>query len=276
MKKLFFLFVLLVCPIAFCFGQLSVSGVAGNNDYSAMRATYDWSPLPLVPLTITPKFNMYGQNGMDTMYQYGLGAKAQMPFYDLLEVGVDGAYTPKANDYSNYYWDAYAALNIENLFFHILPLDALKVGLGYRTIYHSFYFPADYDITEQDIYTFLYAKKGGFDMNIQYSKAIDFNNDKNNTVPLWLDVPGFTAVNQGYLDYALGADLGYTYKIVRPYAGYTYVKIDNAPSTDDARLGVIVSVLMINFNASVEWFDLSKNAGNRQTFYSLTAGVSIL
>ena len=112
-------------------------------------------------------------------------------------------------------------------------------------------------------------------MNIQYSKAIDFSNDKKGT-PLWLDVPGFTAVNQGYLDYALGADLGYTYKIVRPYAGYTYVKIDNAPSTDDARLGVIVSVLMINFNASVEWFDLSKNAGNRQTFYSLTAGVSIL
>ena len=274
MKKLLLLLVLLACPIAFCFGQLSVSGVAGNNDYSAMRAAYDWNPLPLVPLTVTPKFNMYTQQNMDTMYQYGVGATAKVPHYDLLEAGLDAAYTQKANNYSNYYWDAHAALNIENLFFHILPLDALKIGLGYKTTYHSFYNP-DYDVTEQDIYTFLYAQKSGFDMNLQYSKAIHFSGDKNG-VPLWLDVPGFTAVNQGYLDYALGADVGYTYKIVRPYAGYTYVKIDNAPSTDDARLGIIVSVLMINFNASVEWFDVSKNAGNRQTFYSLTAGVSIL
>lgn len=272
MKKLLLSLVLLTCPIAFSFGQLSVSGVTGNNDYSAVRASYNLS-MPLMPLSITPKFAMYEQDGMDTMYQYGIGANMNVPFYDLLEVGADAAYTPKANEYSNYLWDAHAALNIQNLFFRILPLDELKAGLGYRTIYHTFH-ATDTDVTEQDIYMFLYQKTGGFDTKITYTKALDFSQDKTGT-PLWLDIPGFTAVYQGYLDYSLSVDAGYTYKFIRPYAGYTFIKTDNAPSSDDARLGLILKVMMINFNASVEWFNFTQNTADRQTFFSFTAGISI-
>lgn len=272
MKKLILSLVLLTCPIAFSFGQLSVSGVTGNNDYSAVRASYNLS-MPLTPLSITPKFAMYEQDGMDTMYQYGIGANMHVPFYDLLEVGAEAAYTPKANDYSNYLWDVHAALNIQNLLFRLLPLDELKAGLGYKTIYHTFH-ATDTDVTEQDIYMFLYQKNGGLDTRITFTKALDFSGDKTGT-PLWLDVPGFTAVYQGYLDYSLSVDAGYTYKFIRPYAGYTFIKTDNAPSSDDARLGLILSVAMINFNASVEWFNFTQNTADRQTFFSFTAGVSI-
>lgn len=273
MKRLFLCLVLLTCPIAFSFGQLSISGVAGNNDYSAVRASYNMS-MPLMPLSFTPKFSMYEQNDMDTMYQYGLSADAKVPFFDLVEVGAEAGLTPKANEYSNYYWDLHAAANIQNLLFHLLPLDELKAGVGYRTTYHSFYHP-DYDVTEQDIYMFLSQKVGGFDSVIRFSKALDYSNDKGTEHPLWLDIPGFTAVYEGYLDHSISVDAGYTYKFVRPYAGYTYIKTDNYPSTDDARLGIMVNVFMINVNASVEWFNFSRNTADRQTFYSLTAGLSI-
>ena len=262
MKKLFLCLVLLACPIAFSFGQLSVSGVAGNNDYSAVRASYNLS-LPLTPLSITPKFAMYEQNGMNTMYQYGLAANVTTPFYDLLEVGAEGGYTPKANDYSNYFWDVHAALSLQNFLFKVIPLEELKAGLGYKTIYHSFYSP-DTDVTEQDIYLFLYQKTGGLDASITYTKALDFSGDKTG-VPLWLDIPGFTAVYEGYLDHSLSLD-----------AGYTFIKTDNYHSTDTARLGVILNVFMVDVNASVEWFNFTQNTGDRQTFFSLTAGVSIL
>ena len=152
-------------------------------------------------------------------------------------------------------------------------MDELKAGLGYRTIYHTFH-ATDTDVTEQDIYMFLYQKTGGFDTKITYTKALDFSQDKTGT-PLWLDIPGFTAVYQGYLDYSLSVDAGYTYKFIRPYAGYTFIKTDNAPSSDDARLGLILKVMMINFNASVEWFNFTQNTADRQTFFSFTAGISI-
>lgn len=273
MKKLFLCLVLLTCPIAFSFGQLSVSGVTGNNDYSAVRASYNLS-LPLTPMSITPKFAMYEQNGMNTMYQYGLAANITTPFYDLLQVGAEGGYTPKANDYSNYFWDVHAALSLQNFLFKFIPLEEVKAGVGYKTIYHSFYSP-DTDVTEQDIYMFLYQKTGGFDASLTYTKALDFSGDKVG-VPLWLDIPGFTAVYEGYLDHSLTLDAGYTYKFIRPYAGYTFIKTDNYPSTDSARLGVILNVFMVDVNASVEWFNFTQNTSDRQTFFSLTAGISIL
>ena len=207
MKKLFLCLVLLTCPIAFSFGQLSVSGITGNNNYSALRASYNLS-LPLTPMSITPKFAMYEQDGMSTMYQYGLGANIATPFYDLLEVGAEGGYTPKANDYSNYFWDVHAALSLQNFLFKFIPLEEVKAGLGYKTIYHSFYSP-DTDVTEQDIYMFLYQKTGGVCASLYYTKAFGFSGDNVYGPPL-VDIPGFTPGYGGNLEYSLSFGAGHT------------------------------------------------------------------
>lgn len=274
MKKLLISLALLICPIAYSFGQLSVSGLAGSDGYSVLRATFN-ADVPFVPgLSIVPRYSLLEQDNKSAMSQYGIGLNFRLPFIDLIEIGADGSYIPKANGYSNYSYDIHGSINIETLLFRLLPTDELKVGLGVRNIYHSFYGP-DYNVDESDIYTYIYQKTGGLDTTIEFTKAVSYSGDTSGTPP-WLDVPNFTAIYTGYLDYSLGLGAGYTYKFIRPYAAYNFLKIKNASGTDDLKLGVIINVMKVDFNASVEWLNFSKNTDDRKTFYSLTAGVAFL
>ncbi len=257
------------------FGQLSLSGLAGKDGYSVLNASFN-APVPFVPgLSIVPRYSILEQDNVSSMSQYGLGAYWQLPFIDIVEVGADAYYIPKANGYSAFSYDLQAAVNVENLLFRLLPTDTLKAGAGVRTIYHSFYDP-DYDNTEVDGYGFLNIGKGGLDLSLTYTKALSFSNGTSGEYPPWLNLPYFTAIYNGYLDYSLGIGAGYTYKFIRPYVAYNFLKTEGAPSTDDAKLGLTVRILMVDVNASVEWLNFSQNTANRKAFFSLTAGVSIL
>jgi hypothetical protein len=271
MKKLLILALLTAIPALQGFAQVHVSALAGKDGYSVLRANGDFSVFP--GLSLTPSYSAMAQDNKNTMHQYGLGARAKVPFFDLAEVGAQGYYVPKANDYSNYSYDLHAALNIENILLRILPSEEFKVGAGFRQIRHSFYKP-DYQNTENDIYGFIQQKYGRFDAELNYTKAVSFSNSADKS-PEWLDVPYFNVVIPGYLDYSLGASLGYTYLFFRPFVAYNIIKLQNNEETDDAKAGVTVKVAMVNVNAGVEWLNFSKNSAERKTFYTLSAGLSL-
>lgn len=275
MKKLLLSVSLLICPMVFTFGQLSLSGLAGKNGYSVLNASFT-AGVPFVPgLSLVPKYSLLEQDNTPAISQYGLGANLRLPFIDIVEVGADAYYIPKSNNYSAFSYDLHGAVNVENLLFRLLPTDTLKLGAGVRTIYHSFYDP-DYDNTEVDGYGFLNIGKGGLDASVTYVKALSYSNTTNGIYPPWLNLPYFTAIYNGYLDYSLGLGVGYTYKFIRPFVAYNFLRTEGAPSTDDAKVGLTVRVLMVDINAAVEWLNFSQNTENRKTFFSLTAGVSIL
>ncbi len=272
MKKVLITAFLFICPAAFCFGQINVSGLAGKDGYSVMRASLNVG-VPFVPgLSLTPGYARYTQDNIDAMSQYSLGAAYQVPLIDILEIGGGGSYMPKVNYYSNYSWNAYAALNIQTLLFNLIPTDELKIGAGFKNTEHKFYEPSS-NVNESDVYAFLYQKTGGFDTSVNFAKSISFSGQRQRTPP-WLDIPDLGPIYAGYLDYSLGATAGYTYKFIRPFASYTWIKTKDYPSTDDAKLGLTLKVAMVNVNAAVEWLNFSKNSADRQTFYSLNAGVS--
>ena len=272
MKKLL-AFLLLCCPFI-ANAQLNAVGVVGNDGYSVLRASYDMG-VPFVPgLSIVPQASVYNKDGMDTMYKYGLGLNWQTPFWDILEIGADGYWTPKKNNYSNYSFGAYAALDISHLMMGVIPMDTLKIGGGARKIYHTFHLSPDVDVQETDMYVFLRGAKGGFDMGATYTKAIDYSKEDTALFPLWLDIPGLNAVYGGFLDYSLALDAGYTYKIVRPFASYGLIKLKGMKETDDLRLGLTVHLAVVNINGAVEWYNFSKKDGqNRERFYTLNASV---
>lgn len=276
MKKLILSLLLLICPLAICLGQVSVSGVTGSDGYSVLRSSLQTDVLFIPGLSITPGYSVYQRNGMKSMSQYSLGANFNVPIIDILEVGASGGYIPRANDYSSYFYDINASVNAETLFFRLLPTDELRVGGGVKNTYHSFYDPS-YKIDETDAYGFISQQTGGFDTSVNFTKAISYSKDLNGTNPPWMDVKNFTAVYSGYLDYSLGVNAGYTYKFIRPYASYNFLKTKNTDfSTDNARAGVIIKVLVVDFNAAVEWFNFTRNTAERKSFFSLTAGVKFL
>lgn len=276
MKKLILSLLLLISPIVFCFGQVSVSGVTGSDGYSVLRSSLQTDVFFIPGLSFTPGYSVYQKDGMKSMSQYSLGANFKLPIIDLIEVGASGGYIPRSNDYSSYFYDVNASVNAETLFFRLLPTDELRIGGGVKNTYHSFYDP-DYKVDETDAYGFISQQTGGFDTSVNFTKAISYSKDLTGTVPPWMDVKNFTAVYSGYLDYSVGANAGYTYKFIRPYASYNFLKTKNTDfSTDNARAGVIVKVFMIDFNAAMEWFNFTRNTAERKSFFSLSAGMKFL
>ncbi len=269
MKKIFLSLALVILSVS-AFAQLSATAVTGSDGYFVGRASYDLSFIP--GLTIAPNAAIVQHDNMDDMYQVGLNVEAKVPLWDALKVGVKGGYTPKRNDYSNYFYEGYAKVNLESLLFHVVELDNLTLGAGARQTEHKFYNP-DYKLGETDGYIFLGGAKGGFDGGVTYTRALHFS-DQRLRDPAWLDVPGFTAVTGGYLKYAVGANLGYTYKIVRPYVNYTYLQRYNNSATDNLAAGVTVKVGIVAVNAAVEWFDVSNKNHQRQTYYTVNGGFS--
>lgn len=270
MKKIFLSLALLILS-GVGFAQLNLTAVSGSDGYFVGRGSYDLSFIP--GLSITPNATIVQQHEMDDMYQLGLGVAAKVPFWDALTVGVRGGFTPKANNYSNYYYEGYGAINLESLLFHVVELDSLTFGFGAKQTEHKFYNP-DNKVGETDIYVSLGAAKGGFDGSVSFSKSVHFSGDRDGYIPGWLDIPNFTAVTNGFLDYAVGANLGYTYKVVRPYANYTFLKTYNSSETDNLALGITAKIGIVVFNAAVEWFDVSNKNDSRKTLYSVNGGVS--
>lgn len=271
MKKLL-VFLLLCCPLVSANAQLSAVGVVGSDGYSVLRGSYH-TGLLLPGLSLVPQAAVYTKDGMDTMYQYGLGINWQIPFLDILEIGADGNWTPKRNDYSNYSVGLYASLDIAHLVMGLMPMDSLKIGGGARKIYHSFYSP-DHDVQETDIYAFIRGAKGGLDLGTVYTKALNYSPDNTNLTPLWLDIQGLNAVYSGFLDYSLTVDGGYTYKVVRPFASYSIIKLKGLKETDDLRVGLTIKLSPVNINGAVEWYNISKKDNqDRQRFYTLNASI---
>jgi hypothetical protein len=247
MKKLIIVLSLLILPMAFSFGQLSVSGVAGNDGYQVLRASFDTSLFIVPGLSAQAKYALFQHDNQSDMSRYALGLNYHLPFIEIAEVGAEAGYQPKANQYSAYYYDLHGALDLHEILFRIVPTDELKLGLGMRETRHSFYDP-DTNVNETDVYAYLYQQTDGFDTKVSFTKAVHYSADTTGAPP-WLDIPGFISVTSGYLDYSLGANAGYTYKFLRPYAAYNFLKTkSNADDTDDLSLGLTVQIAGVNIN----------------------------
>jgi len=274
MKKLIISLLLLICPLAQCLGQISISGVTGNDGYSVLRTSLA-AEVPFVPgLSVTPGYSVYQKDGMQTMSQYSLGAGLKLPLINLAKAEVSGGYIPKANGYSSYFYDIGGALDLETLFLGLLPTDDLQLGGGVKNTFHSYYNP-DQEIRETDLHASLSQKTGDFESSVNFSKAISYSKETKDFSPPWLDVKNFTAVYSGYLDYSAGANASYTLKFLRPYVSYNFLKTKNTDfSTDNAQAGIVIKCLMVELNAAMEWFNFTRNTAQRKSFFSLTAGVS--
>lgn len=277
MKKLIFALCLLALPFARSHAQLDVSGVAGDNGYSVLRASFT-TPFVLLPgMSLQAKYALFQLDGQSDMSRYALGLNYKLPFIDIVSAGAEFGFQPKANAYSNHYYDIHGALELNELLFRMLPADELRLSAGYRRIYHSFYedsfFPKEH-LSENDIYANIFQRTGGFDTSVYATKVMSYSGELNRTLP-WLDVPYFISAYQGFMDYSIGASAGYTFSFIRPFAAYNILKFKNDEATDNMRVGVTAKILSVSVNAAVEWLNFTRNSENRERFYSLSAGVSL-
>lgn len=280
LKTAFLSFILLICPCAFCYGQISFLGVNGERGYSAMRAGYVWDLDN--NFVVTPSYEFYRPSDdpevekTGSTYRYGL--KASYDFSDAWRAYVRGLWQPRAVGNKSVtgqggivWWPFYRYGILKNPF--------IDVNIGYSRYEMQLNVwgnALEDEYTQEDIHTHLQAGSdiGPWNLKVAWHKVIQYNHPVEPGIAFsWADIPFMTAVVQGFLRQAAALRASYPTRFITPYAAavrYQYAQTD--------RPAVAVSA-----GLQVKWGDTSLSGGvevfeprreeTRKTFFSMSVEV---
>lgn len=276
-KALFLSICILVCPLAFCHGQLSFYGVNGEKGYAALRGTYT---LDLDNgFIITPNYGYYRRSDKEedeagSTSRYGLTAEYWLN--DDWAVGAGGRYIPLTLGFENTSWFAqgkwlpfYRYGVLKN------PVLKLTVGQSYYHIYDDIYsapLPDRFASTETNASFSAASDAGAFNVQVLYHKVIKYSSRPGKNVSSnWADIPFMTAVVQGFVQEAAAARLAYRTEYLTPYVSwsrYSYAEAGGVASAVSA--GVNLHLGEVSLSGGVEVFEPRREA-NRKTYFSMSA-----
>lgn len=278
--KVFLLSFLLICPLAFCHGQLSFYGVNGEKGYAALRGTYKMDLDN--GFILTPAFGYYRRSDKDideagSTSRYGL--MTEYWWNDVFASALTVHYIPQTLGFENASW----ALQGKWLPFYRWgvfkkPELRLAAGQSYYHIYDDVYsqkLPHRFASAETDLWATAFSEAGPFDVQVLYQKVIKYSNrPARNISSNWADVPFMTAVVQGFVEQAVAARVHYRTDVLTPYISWARYRYANA--------GDVVAAVSGGIN--IKWGDVSLSGGvevfeprrqnNRKTYFSVSADMA--
>ncbi|MBR4591788.1 MAG: hypothetical protein IKO35_01090 [Elusimicrobiaceae bacterium] len=280
LKTAFLSLMLLICPCALCYGQLSFLGVNGERGYSAMRGTYVWDLDN--NFILIPSYEFYRMSDASDVektgstYRYGL--KASYDFSDAWRVYAQSYWQPSAvgNQAVSYYAGA-----VWHMFYRygLLKDPFLEVRLGQirsRTwLDREGVTLADvYKQIDTNIQVRAGAELGPWNLKASWHKVLQYNNRVRTDVSFsWADIPFMTAVVQGFLREAAALRISYPSYFITPYASavrYQYAETDRPAVAVGAGLRIGWGEAV--FSGGIEVFEPRRET-SRKTFFSMSVEV---
>lgn len=272
--------VLLICPCAFCYGQISFLGVNGERGYSAMRSFYR-ADLDN-GLVLTPYYEFYRQTDKEydesgSITRYKLDASYELN--DDWALTASGSWQPTAVGYSAVgYWAGaqwkpfyrWGLLKNPRLGFlagqERYRIYVNKMG---NTLAHSFH-QLDTAVRAE-----AGTELGPWDLKASWHKVIQYKNKDfpSDVTFSWADLPYMTAVIQGFIKDAMAVRLSYPTHFITPYAvlgRYNYAERRGTALAVSA--GMRVSWGRTSLSGGVEVFEPRREA-TRKTYFSMSAEV---
>ena len=277
LKTAFLSLVLLVCPWALCYGQLSFLGVNGERGYSALRGSYKWDLDN--NLVLTPSYEFYRMSDNKDVektgaaYRYGL--KSAYDFSDNWRGYAQFFWQPKAvgnkalGGYGGIVWyPFYREGKIKN------PYVEARLGTVHAKIWAdkngtplAYPFPE----TETNLLVGAGAEAGAWNLKASWQKVLQYKNRVPSSVALnWADIPFMTAVVQGFLQNAAALHISYPTRLVTPFvsaARYQYASSGRPATAVSA--GLNIRYADAAFSGGIEVFE-PRREENRKTFFSVS------
>lgn len=272
--------VLLICPCALCYGQLSFSGVNGERGYSAMRGLYR-ADLDN-GFVFTPRYEFYRQTDKEydesgTTSRYGLAGSYEIN--DDWTLAASAFWQPTAVGYRAVGYEA-GALWKPFYRWGVLKNPVLAGYAGqtrYKTevdrmgnaLMDSFHQVETYARAEAsgDIYAWR--------LKAAWQKVIQYNN-RHLTPDVtfsWADIPFMTAVIQGFIKEAAAVRISYQTDFITPYAVWgRYRYAERGDTALAVSAGMRVQWGRTSLSGGVEVFEPRREA-NRKTYFSMSAEV---
>ena len=222
--------VLLICPCALCYGQISFASVSGEGGYAAMRGSFMWdldNGLTLIPAGGFYRISDKEEDETGTTGKVALMAKYELT--DTISVLVAGHYIPRRLGFENMgYW-----VGLEDtLCYHCGPLKNPYVRL---LTGQSFYditayangqsYPKGFNTTATIASGEVGTEVGKFFVQARYDKVIKYNHRPPSYLASnWTEIPFMTAIIQGFISDGAAGKISYRTRWLTPYAVYARYK----------------------------------------------------
>lgn len=275
--KALFLFVWLVCPWVYAYGQLHVSSVNGEKGYAAMRGSY--------VLDLDNGFVLHPSGGYYRMSDKeeddpGATGKAALAveyaWNDNLTLSLDGHYVPRRLGFKA---AGYGAGAQYTLCYRCGPLKypymRVHVGQTFYSIYAHYdgqQYPRGFSSTANTAWAEWGSEVGKFFIQARYDKVIKYSNKPPDTVRShWTDIPFMTAVMQGFVRDIAAARVAYRTPWLTPYGVYArYKYLARSEDTISVAGGLALHVGQTTLSGGVEIFEQNQKQ-NRKTYFSVAA-----
>lgn len=271
---------ILICPCAFCYGQLSFSGVNGERGYAAMRGVYHWDLDN--GFFLTPSYEYYRMSDeknvekTGTLHRYGLNGAYELTDDWKILAGV--FWLPSAVGYKGVRykggisWQPFYRWGILRN-----PQLALWVGQQRSTSYVNVSgesLKTPFKEVETNLKVQAAADLAMWNVQASWQKVLQYSNRTQQDVSFgWTDIPFMTAVVQGFLRDAAAVRVSYVTGFITPYVSwvrYQYAQATNPAAAVNA--GLHIRWGETTLSGGVEVFEPRRET-SRKTFFSMSVEI---
>ena len=271
---------ILICPCALCYGQLSFSGVNGERGYAAMRGVFKWDLDN--GFFLTPSYEYYRMSDekdveeTGTTHRYGLQGAYELT--DDWKLMAGGFWQPSAVGYKSVRYEG--GLSWQPFYrWKMLKNPQLSVGVGQG--YSTSYVNVRGERLAQpfkEVETYLKAQATAdlahWNAKAVWHKVLQYSNPARPDVSFsWADIPFMTAVVQGFLREASAVQVSYKTNFITPYASavrYQYAQASSPATAVNAGLNVRWGQTIVS--GGVEVFE-PRREENRKTYFSMSVEI---
>ena len=270
----------LICPCAFCYGQLSFSGVNGERGYAAMRGVFKWDLDN--GFFLTPSYEYYRMSDeknveeTGTTHRYGMQSAYELT--DDWKLFVGGFWQPRAVGYKSVRYESgisWQPFYRKGIFKN--PQLLIGAGRGHSASYvNTLGERLPKPFKEEETYFKTQASADLSDWNIKalWHKVLQYSNPPRSDVSFsWADIPFMTAVVQGFLREAAALQVSYKTNFITPYASlvrYRYAQVSRQATAVNAGLNIRWGETIVS--GGVEVFEPRREI-NRKTYFSMSVEI---
>ena len=268
--------VLMVCPLALCYGQIHFAAVNGDKGYAAMRGDVRWeldNGLVLIPQAGYYRMSDKEEDESGATTKFALNL--QYDLTDRLTLSAGGTYIPQRLGFENY---AYGAAAKYTLCYYCGPFKNpyIKVNVGqsrYRIDAYDDGRPLEdvFKTAATAAVAEVGAEMGRFFMQVRYDKVIKYSSKPGaHLASNWTEIPFMTAVVQGFVRDIAAARVAYRTQWITPYAVYSrYKYLLGSDYTISVAAGLALKIGATTLSGGVEIFE-QNHKENRKTYFSLS------
>ena len=275
--KAVLLLVLMVCPLACCYGQLHFATVNGDRGYAAMRGNYKLdldNGFILVPTVGYYRMSDREEDESGATTKFALNVQYELTDNLLLAMGAE--YIPERLGFQEVAYGVGAKYTLCyhcGVFQH--PYVKLNVGQArYRIDSYATGLPLGYvfKTTANAVALEAGTELGRFFVQARYDKVIKYSDKPNEDVASnWTEIPFMTAVVQGFVRDIAATRVAYRTKWITPYVVYSrYKYLLGSDYTVSVAGGLALTVKETTLTGGVEIFE-QNHKDQRKTYFSLSA-----